>query len=237
MRKMGEHFRDRETVLRRLPARVFFRGPRHQAAQDRRCRFQQLQAGQSVETSRFARLLENGRIEGEVSGRWEYEREGRVGLLLDDGGARFEGVASRQWNEALSEFVVTLTAGSAGGVSVWGTRLPDQRPLETLNAIAAELSLPGTECGVTHDLDLPTEAARLATIEWTSSKPEYVAEDGTVVRPEAGVGDQVVTLTARITLPRGHGGHGTYHVEKSLSVVVRERSASGLVLPTASRAT
>jgi arabinan endo-1,5-alpha-L-arabinosidase len=184
----------------------------------------------ALTTSRFARLDDKGRIEGEVSGAWEDEGHGRIALIFDEDGSRFEGVASRQWNEALGQFVVTLTATSTGGVSVWGTRLPDQRPQETLDAIAAELSLPGIECGVTGNLSLPTKAARLATIHWTSSHPQYLAEDGTVVRPEAGVGDQTVTLTARITLPRVHGGRRTPYAEKSITVVVRERSLSGLIL-------
>jgi arabinan endo-1,5-alpha-L-arabinosidase len=78
-----------------------------------------------LKTSRLARLGGRGRIKGEVSGGWEFRGKGRIALYLDEAGdSWFEGIASRQWNEALAEWVVTFTATSAEGVSIWGTRAP-----------------------------------------------------------------------------------------------------------------
>ena len=49
------------------------------------------------------------------------------------------------------------------------------------------------------NIDLPTASRNDSTVVWTSSHPDVVAADGTVVRPEVGVGNTTVTLTASIT--------------------------------------
>jgi len=52
-----------------------------------------------------------------------------------------------------------------------------------------------------NNLTLPTSDPKYnTTITWVSSKPQYIANDGTVTRPTAAVGDQEVTLTATVTL-------------------------------------
>ena len=53
---------------------------------------------------------------------------------------------------------------------------------------------------VRSDLTLPTGSRNDTTVVWTSDDETIVATDGTVVRPEVGVGNVVVTLTATITL-------------------------------------
>lgn len=176
-----------------------------------------------LKTSTFARLLPNGRITGEVSGHWYYRGQGRVNLSFDGDSSLYVGMTSRQWSEFAEDSAVTLTATSDEGVSVWGTQLERKSPRSILNDIVADLELPGTECGVTEDLNLPTEATRQVAIQWSSSDPDHIAADGSVVRPEAGEGDAVVTLTAEMHLYRRTAS-------KDFDVVVRERSASGLIL-------
>ena len=44
-----------------------------------------------------------------------------VAITLASGGL-FNGVLSRQWNANANAFVVTFTAQSADGVSLWGAR-------------------------------------------------------------------------------------------------------------------
>ena len=48
VRKMRQHFRDRETVAGRFPPRVFLRDLGHQAAENRGRRFQEVEARQFV---------------------------------------------------------------------------------------------------------------------------------------------------------------------------------------------
>jgi arabinan endo-1,5-alpha-L-arabinosidase len=44
-----------------------------------------------------------------------------VSIALDGAGT-FSGILSRQWNPNANAFVVTFTAQSKGGVSIWGAR-------------------------------------------------------------------------------------------------------------------
>ena len=105
------------------------RRPERVRRRDVRGRYYLIDHGKDIsaelKTPRLARLGGRGRIRGEVGGGWEFQGDGRIAIYFDEtGDSWFEGVASRQWNEALGEFVITLTATSAEGVSVWGTRVP-----------------------------------------------------------------------------------------------------------------
>ena len=53
---------------------------------------------------------------------------------------------------------------------------------------------------VIEDIAIPLSSNDEVSLQWTSSKPEYLDIDGTVVRPEAGSGNQSVSLTVVITL-------------------------------------
>ena len=53
---------------------------------------------------------------------------------------------------------------------------------------------------ITENLNLPTLAPWGSEIEWSSSAPEFVAEDGTVTRPGDEASDVTVILEARLTL-------------------------------------
>lgn len=73
-------------------------------------------------------------------------------------------------------------------------------PLDALEEIAitgSTITMVGSVYETTTDIVLPSEALGLA-ITWTTSNANYVALDGTVVRPNFGIADQVVTLTATI---------------------------------------
>jgi arabinan endo-1,5-alpha-L-arabinosidase len=174
-----------------------------------------------IKTSWFVSLDHNGGIGGEFTGHWYASGHNRITIDLDNIGL-FKGVLSRQWNETAEEFVVTFTALSDEGVSIWGSRLEDKRIREVLNDIAADLSL-GDTGGITNNLQLPAEATRLAAISWSSSDPEYLADDGTVTRPEAGEGNRTVTLTATIAY-KGKTAN------KEFEVIIRERAPDGLLL-------
>jgi len=65
-------------------------------------------------------------------------------------------------------------------------------------------------------LTLPTRGARGATITWVSSNEDVIATDGTVTRPNVGEGDQVVMLTANVSL-----GHQT--TSRTFTVAVPQR--------------
>ena len=75
----------------------------------------------SIKTSQNIKLNADGTVSGAVTGKWVHKGNNNVAITLDAGGL-FSGVLSRQWNTNASAFVVTFTAQSADGVSLWGAR-------------------------------------------------------------------------------------------------------------------
>ena len=76
----------------------------------------------AIRQSQIVKLGNDGRISGDVKGRWTYRGSDRVSLALDGTAAPYSGVLSRQWNSNTNGFTITFTAQNADGVSVWGAR-------------------------------------------------------------------------------------------------------------------
>lgn len=74
-----------------------------------------------VKLSQRVSLMDDGSIVGEFSGRWRKSAANRITLDLDGLGL-FRGVQSWGWDETLREFVVTFSAQSEEGVSIWGSK-------------------------------------------------------------------------------------------------------------------
>ncbi|MCD4827622.1 MAG: lamin tail domain-containing protein [Acholeplasmataceae bacterium] len=73
-------------------------------------------------------------------------------------------------------------------------------PMDALDAIVitgTTLEMVGSVYETTTNIVLPATALGL-NVTWTTSNADYVAVDGTVVRPNFGIANQVVTLTATI---------------------------------------
>ena len=58
---------------------------------------------------------------GGMTGTWTYKTGNKISVV--SGGATYVGVLSRQWNTNSSAFVVSFSALSSGGVSLWAVRL------------------------------------------------------------------------------------------------------------------
>lgn len=67
-------------------------------------------------------LLPDGSLGGAVGGRWYLRGNDFIALDID-GVGWFEGVVARGWNEDAEQYVLTLTAQSEEGISVWGSRI------------------------------------------------------------------------------------------------------------------
>jgi arabinan endo-1,5-alpha-L-arabinosidase len=154
----------------------------------------------TAKQSVYVTLDDQGRISGEVKGRYKrYPLDpNRITLQLDGESQRFEGNLAWQWNEAAKKLVPVFTALSKTGVSIWGTRLEKKTTRQVLKDVAASITVPSA--AKDNALVLPTRGTRAAAISWTSSNDAVIGADGTVTRPNVGEGDRVVTLTARITL-------------------------------------
>lgn len=74
----------------------------------------------TVKASQALRLEAGGSVSGAASGSWSHGGDNRVTLTL--AGVAYAGVLSRQWSPNSEAFVVTFSAQSAAGVSLWGIR-------------------------------------------------------------------------------------------------------------------
>ncbi|MGV7206942.1 glycoside hydrolase family 43 protein [Oxalobacteraceae bacterium A2-2] len=75
----------------------------------------------TIKTSSAITLAADGTVSGAVAGTWKHNGSNRITLTLGATGT-FKGVLSRGWNTNASAFVVTFTAQSVDGVSIWGAR-------------------------------------------------------------------------------------------------------------------
>jgi arabinan endo-1,5-alpha-L-arabinosidase len=78
----------------------------------------------TVKASQTVRLNSDGTVSGAVTGTWLHRGNNLIDITLGAGGL-FNGVLSRQWNTSASAFVVTFSAQSRDGVSIWGARTGD----------------------------------------------------------------------------------------------------------------
>ncbi|CAN7271417.1 glycoside hydrolase family 43 protein [Pseudoduganella sp. LjRoot289] len=76
----------------------------------------------TLKTSQNIKLNADGTVSGAVAGKWAHKGSNNMSLTLDSGAAIYSGVLSRQWNTNAGAYVVTFTAQSADGVSLWGAR-------------------------------------------------------------------------------------------------------------------
>jgi arabinan endo-1,5-alpha-L-arabinosidase len=75
----------------------------------------------TIKASQNIQLNADGTVTGAASGTWQNMGGNNVNITLTTGGS-FNGVLSRQWNSNANAFVVTFTAQSVDGVSIWGAR-------------------------------------------------------------------------------------------------------------------
>ncbi len=77
----------------------------------------------TIKTSQAIRLDVSGNVTGAVTGTWIHRGANLVDLTI--GGTLYNGVLSRQLNPNAGRFVVTFSAQSSAGVSLWGARTGD----------------------------------------------------------------------------------------------------------------
>ena len=77
----------------------------------------------TIKPSQAIRLNADGTVSGTVTGTWIHRGNNLIDVTI--GGTLYNGVLSRQWNTNANVFVVTFSAQSAAGVSLWGARTGD----------------------------------------------------------------------------------------------------------------
>ncbi|MEK3888219.1 glycoside hydrolase family 43 C-terminal domain-containing protein [Bacillus sp. FSL K6-3431] len=155
-------------------------------------------------------LNEDGTVSGLGNGIWELTDDYHATLTVDND--IYKGVFLRQWSSVSESYGMTFTALSNKGESIWAIKTVDRTVEELVAIIKDELSL-GDTSGVIANLTLPTQAAGGTKISWQSSTADVVSAQGVVNRPESGMGNITVTLTATIT-------NGDITVTKTFMVIV-----------------
>src|SRR5690606_38585289 len=107
-------------------------------------------------------------------------QKNRLHLTID--GEAYDGAVTREWDPTGERWVTTFSVVGTEGVPLWGSALAPLSDQEIVDAVATDLTLPGTG-SVVADLDLPTVGTHGASIAWTSSDESAVTADGTVPRP------------------------------------------------------
>lgn len=74
-----------------------------------------------VTNSTLIELTRDGQITGAVLGTWRQTGDYTVDLVIDD--VTYHGAFLEQWDSGLLDFVMTFSALSERGVSIWGSRL------------------------------------------------------------------------------------------------------------------
>jgi len=77
----------------------------------------------TIKASDALRLNVDGTVSGAATGTWLHRGNNLVDVVLS--GTIYNGVLSRQWNTNANNFVVTFTAQTTAGISLWGSRTGD----------------------------------------------------------------------------------------------------------------
>lgn len=71
--------------------------------------------------SELIELSKQGKITGAITGTWKLSDDHTAELIID--GIKYKGVFLREWNEATGSQVMTFTAVSKEGISIWGSHV------------------------------------------------------------------------------------------------------------------
>lgn len=143
-------------------------------------------------------LTDNREITGDITGYYRlYDNEPNRITVFIDGDTSYEGVMRWQWDAPSETLTPVFSALNGDGATIWGVQQPEQDNAQVIQAVLDDLSLPENFKG--EAIDLPTVGTRGSTISWSSDNGRVIKTDGTVIRPNAGDGDQSVRLTATVS--------------------------------------
>src|SRR5699024_10184949 len=139
-------------------------------------------------------LHDDGTITGAIEGNWSHD--GYYATITVNN-IDYDGVFVEVWDDVQQEAVMSFTALSNKGVTVWGVQSSGSKLTaeEIVNNVKQDLSV-GNPNNVTSNLDLVDSGFAGTTITWESSNKSVISDKGEVIRP---VGDdETVILLATI---------------------------------------
>lgn len=149
---------------------------------------------QKVKKSIVITLLDDGIISGDVNGTWTLEGDNTVNLAIEE--QTYNGIFLKQWDPIAKSMVITFSAVSEKGVTIWGSQIEEMSDEDIVGYVKSALRL-GNLKAVTDDVTLPEKSNFGTEIVWKSSDTNIVSENGLVNRPYSD-GHETVTLTATI---------------------------------------
>ncbi|KAA0966989.1 glycoside hydrolase family 43 protein [Sporosarcina sp. ANT_H38] len=150
---------------------------------------------EKVKKSVVITLLADGTIAGDVNGTWAVEGDNKANLVIDN--YAYQGVFLKQWDPISKSEVMTFTAVSEQGMSIWGSQLEELSDEDTVAYVKNTLKLGNTRA-VIADVSLPKASTFDTKISWKSSDPSIVSKKGAAKRPYSEQ-DTTITLTATIS--------------------------------------
>jgi arabinan endo-1,5-alpha-L-arabinosidase len=173
----------------------------------------------NIHKSVFIRLNKDNTVTGDVEGTWKKTSHNQAEITVD--GDTYDGVFVRQWDPTSERYVMTFTAVSKEGVSIWGSKVLNKTDVEIVEDVLKDLSLGDTD-NVISNLTLPTEGTRHTEISWETSDSSVVTESGVINRPEVNSESVTASLIATIT-------KGDITKTKSFEITVLPYKEAGLV--------
>lgn len=151
---------------------------------------------EKIKKSVMITLLADGTITGDVNGTWTVEGDNKANLVIDD--YSYNGVFLKQWDPISKSDVMTFTAVSEQGMTIWGSQLEEMSDEDAVAYVKSTLKLGNTMAVIT-DVSLPAISAFDTEISWKSSDSSIVSEQGAVNRP---ISEEVTTITLTATISK-----------------------------------
>ncbi|CAM4381391.1 family 43 glycosylhydrolase [Paenibacillus xylanexedens] len=172
-----------------------------------------------IKPSQTVQFTADGQIHGAVTGTWSLGTDNKVQITSNN--VVYKGVYTHEWNSESQSTVLTFSALSSSGVSIWGSQGVERSDQDIVDAVKKDLSISNTD-HVFFNLTLPTKGTSDADITWKSSNTSALSSTGVVQRPRAGKGDAKVKLTATIR-------KGTAVSSKMFNVIIPQQAVSPLL--------
>ncbi|UPK46693.1 family 43 glycosylhydrolase [Paenibacillus pabuli] len=172
-----------------------------------------------IKSSQTVQFTADGQISGAVTGTWSLEADNHVQITSNN--VVYKGVFTHEWEPDSQKTILTFSALSSSGVTIWGSQMAAMKDQEVVNAVKKDLSI-GDTSNAFFNLSLPTKGTRDAEITWKSSNTSVLSATGVVNRPRTGKGDDKVALTATIR-------KGSAVSSKTFNVIIPQQAVSPLL--------
>lgn len=177
-----------------------------------------LETTADIKKSQIVSFNKDETISDGIEGSWKYNSNNHATITI--GEETYTGVYLKQWDPNVNDYSITFSALSEEGEMIWGIHMPNRSDEEIVEDVKNSLTL-GKVQQIISDLTLPSEGASGTIIEWKSSNPDIISDDGKVKRPAVDEKEAHVKMTA--TIKKGENS-----ATKSFTITVLPGKEGGL---------